>query len=228
VEEKMTVVLKERPTPRIIEFYGAPITFVPARGTYWITPLELLVALNEDPNSDAVRPLRREINLKCKGHWLGDLPCDPPADLSRLAVADARTFAEDKIAFSELESNRISLLIALLRTMEDQARAMLMHSHTLAPESEALRAKLDQNPHWEGVLTLRNQGLTEGAIAKALSIKVTKVRSALLSLEKWGFEVIKGERLALQQEYDGQAIHVPPVLPSITAKNCLKFKQKGD
>jgi len=121
---------------------------------------------------------------------------------------------------------RLEAFIALLKALQIQAATLLIHAHTLASHNDPLRDALEKNPDWAGVLRLRNQGKTEGEIAKALSLKVTKVRSALLSLEKRGFDMLKGDDLTLQRDHNGGAIHIPAVTPISTAENCLKFRQK--
>ena len=59
--------------------------------------------------------------------------------------------------------------------------------------------------------TFCDVGKTEGNIASALNIKVTKVRSAKQSLERYGFDVMKGERRDTFAASQGRATQAPRV-----------------
>jgi DNA-binding CsgD family transcriptional regulator len=230
----MTVILRERATPRHIEFYGVFLTFVPSAGTYWITPTDFVSALGVNVEYGA--ELYTQIAKHCSSPNFENVPeYTPPISVlpgyerresPHISVRDASEVAEEYAVHIHVDPDRREVLVALLKALHVQATMLPLHAHTLAPESQRLRAIFDKHPHWEEVLRLRNQGCTEGEISKRLSIKATTVRSALLSLEKKGFEVLKGDLLAKQRDLEGRATHIPEVAPIQVDGKCLKIVQK--
>lgn len=216
----MSAAIRELPSPRWIMFYDVELAFIPFDGKLWLSQSNIRAALEKPQTTmtpwDLEFPIQLEhINPREKS-WFSKL------ELARHTVRHEPHFTIPSIRYfietthcrtgDHALYTRLHSLMALLDELEAQPLpAPLVHSHTCAELAVNLRSILDKHPDWERVLELWNLGKTEGNIASALNIKVTKVRSAVQHLEKYGFDVMRGERRDTFAASQGRSTQVPRV-----------------
>lgn len=203
-------VIRELPTCRVIEFYGERLSFVPSGDTLWLSHYDALAALCLNPNDEEAQAAWRNGAYL----YLGDVTGYQGGQHKFVSICHLKLIARHLsfAAWRETQYDRATRLLEVVSELQRQnAEHCLIHTHTLPNDSQRLRAVLDKHPLWEEVLALWNAGQTQGEISLSLSINLSKVKSALKQLRRWGFDVVSADLRQEQKRSGGRTVSIPRV-----------------